>query len=151
VPLAQAVQSIHHQAEELLPLEEHPLLKANAIGQAKAFQKWTTIQGHRFLQAMNGLGVRGRGQAAAQVLIEGQDIHPGVTVGVELDRLLENMQKRRGIIGATGWRAISNHGAQVGQGTPQIGASGAFRPVGPQQPGQLFAAMGPVGFYGQIG
>jgi hypothetical protein len=95
--------------------------------------------------------VRVRGQAAAQAPLESQDVHPGITAGGELDRLLGGVEKRGRPIGNVSGHTISDRGAQVGQRAPQIGAGRTFRPVGPQQPGQLLAAMGPIGFDGQIG
>ncbi len=39
---------------------------------------------------------------------------------------------------------------QVCQRLAQVGPGGGFRPVVPQQPGKLFAAMGPPAFDSQV-
>ena len=45
---------------------------------------------------------------------------------------------------------IADHPAQVGQDPAQIVPGGSLRPIGPQQPGQNLATMGPAGLDRQV-
>ncbi len=54
---SQAMQGLQHLPLELLPLDQRPVLKGHAIGQAEPLKECSSIQRHRLLHRLNPLRV----------------------------------------------------------------------------------------------
>jgi hypothetical protein len=77
---------------------------------------------------------------------ECRDVQPMITIGVELERLAADQQKRRGDLSV-----IADHLAHTGEGFPEVLAGLLLRLFGPEQPGQGIPAVGTIRLNGQIG
>ena len=147
VASGQPPQGIQHQATEMLPPEDPPLLKGRAVCQRDILQKRSPVKLDRIFELPYCLGVRGW---AARLLGwqqcgEGGDVDPGIARVVELDRMPGGEKKGR--VGCV----VPNHPAEAGQGVAQVGPRSPFGPVGPEHLGQGLAAVRPVRLGGQIG
>jgi hypothetical protein len=137
----QTVEGDHHQTAESLPVEQCPFLKSGAVGDGEPLQEVPSVQFDCFLQLADHLLEVPLG---FQKIGEHRHVHPGIAGAVELDCVAGDVEKGGCCL------VVANREAKVRQDPAQISPGGLLRPFGPQQAGQLLAAVRAFRFHNQV-